>query len=552
MTTRAQYHDQRAADLENFVDSARAQATQGGDVLDSAGMKQTSKELLSSGSLPEGVQEVLSTLQEKGDEARVLDSIMLGADVYFREHGVMPTGDLIQAAMQQAVVAGRGIDKSGRVLDGVGSTAHHDQLSAQPNRIVVAITSAIAEAVPFATYLPVDIGSNEARLGIVTHQAGKAFGAYGVGGLLDGVNVGKPYISAERRVTLTLDNDFDAATGKITGIIGGNEDTPLLRGRTRIYVNGFPCAYESTQTASSVAAPTISGSVVVGSTTHTISGTVTVATGAVSLAISPAFASNAVVVEAEGYIDFEVAPELTPKIMTQVQTYSLYATPWRVTADQTVDSRTQYTNELGLDLMSENLVAVRNQYGNERHYNALSKLKAIAVNNAKTYDFDWSGQKADKTHARVWQDAMNVIGVADQQMCEDTMDHGISHIYVTKKIASQLKALPREIFEPSGVNVRPGIYRVGRLFGLYEVYYTPRGLTEGANTAQMLCIGRSSQVARCPIVMGDAVAPMYIPLSTGEDMKNKQGFYARNFSDINPHQPSAMAAALINVTNMAQ
>lgn len=549
MTTRAQYLDQKAADLENFVDSARALATNGSDVLDSAGMKSASSEILNSKNIPDSVQEVLALLKDEKDHAKVLDSISLGTDAYYREHGVMPTGDLIQAAMQQAIAAGRGIDKDGRVLDGIGSTSHHDQLSSQPNRIVVAITSAIAEAVPFVTYLPVDIGSNEARLGIVAHQAGKAFGSYAVGDLLDGVNVGKPYVSSERRVQLTLAGDRLTGTGKITGVIGGSEDTQLLRGRTKIYVNGFPCAYESHNTAASTASPTISGTARIAATDYAVTGTVTVATGAVSLTFSPALPAGTVV-EAEGYIDFEANPDLTPKILTQVQTYSLFATPWRVLADQTVDSRTQYANELGLDLMSENLMAVRNQFGNERHYGALEKLKALATANAKTYDFDWSGQKAEKTRARIWQDAMAIIGMADQQMCEDTMDHGITHIYVTKKIAAQIQSLPREIFESSGLTVRPGIFRLGRLFGRYEVYYTPRGLTEGSGTAQMLCIGRSTQVARCPIVMGDAVAPMYIPLATGEDMKSKQGFYARNFSEVNPHYPSAMAAALINVTNL--
>lgn len=549
MTTRAQYHDPKAAELESFLDSAYASACEGNEsALDSAALKDASGNILKSGDLPDAVQAVIAKMPED-QQAKVLDAVIIGADVFRQQHGALPTGDILQAAMQQGMSASFRLDAHGRTLDSVGSTDHHDQISAQPNRIVVAITSAIAEAIPFATYLPTDIGSNEARLGIVTHQAGSLFGGYAVGELLDGVNVGKPYVSAERRVKLTVAGDSLSATGKVTGIIGGSEDTPLLRGRTIVLVNGFPCAYESPNTASSAANSPISGSVRLAGTDRTIGGTVTVATGAVALTFSPALPAGTVV-EVEGFIDYEAKPELTPRVITQVSTFSLYATPWRVTADQTVDSKTQYSNELSLDLQSENLIAIRNQFGMERHYASLEKLKALAVNSARTYDFDWAGQKSDKTRALIWQDSIGVVGLADQVMAEDTMDHGITHIYVGKTLAAQFQTMSRDVFEPSGITARPGIYRLGRWHGRYEVYYSPRVVADGSGSAQMLCIGRSNQVARCPVVLGDAVAPTYLPLAMNTDMKYRNAFYARNFTSVNPHQPSAMGAALINVTNL--
>lgn len=559
MNTRAQYYDPQAAELESFVDSIHAEARDGKDVaLDSAAAKDYTRDALkqSGMKLPRAVEEVISLMPEE-DAARVLDSVLFGAEIYRQQHGVMPTGDVIQAALQQGRSAAYELDPQGRVksnrpraaLDSVGSTDHHDQISAQPNRIVVAITSAIAEAIPFATYLPTDIGSNEARLGIVSHLAGSSFGSYAQNELMDGVNIGKDYVSAERRITLTLNSDRDAATGQITTTAGGATGVPLLRGRSIVFINGYPCAYEPHSTTGSVANSPISGNITLAGTDYAITGTVTVATGAFSLAFSPAL-PDGTVVEVEGFIDYEANPSLTPKIMTQVSTYSLFATPSRVIADQTVDSKTQYANELSLDLQSESLMAIRNQFGMERHYKSLAKLMALAQNNTETYDFDWGTQGVDKTRARIWQDAMAVIGVVDQQMAEDTLDHGISHLYVTKNVAAQLQSLPRDLFEPSGVTVRPGIFRVGRLFGRYEVYYTPRVLTETANSSQILAIGRSNQVARCPVVLGDAVAPTYLPLAMDTSMKYQNGFYARNFTCVNPHQPSAKGAALINVTNL--
>lgn len=561
MSTRATYTDHGVAKLEQFFDSVFSEAKGGAEtnVLDSASVKGSTQSVLTAAKggdvqIPAALERVLAITPEK-DQARVLDSVVYGMEIYRKEHGVLPTADVLDAALQQGMVAGyeidgkgRLVDASGRALDSVGSTGHHDQISAQPNRIVVAITSAIAEAIPFGTYLPTDIGSNEARLGIVQHQAGSAFGGYALSELMDGVNIGKEYLSAERRITLTLAGDELSATGQFLSNGASGTGLPVLRGRTIVFVNGYPCAYENPNTAATAANSPISGSINLAGTDYTVGGSVTVATGAVALNFSPALPENTRV-EAEGFIDYEANTALTPSVVTQVSTFSLYATPWRATADQTVDSKTQYANELGLDLQSESLMAIRNQFSMERHYAALNKLMALALNRSTSFDFKWTTQGVEKTRAEIWMDFYAHLCIVDQTMAEDTMDHGISHIYVGKN-GLQLANAPSFVFEPSGLQARPGIYRLGRLFGRWEVYYTPKKLTETSTATQMLCIGRSQQVARCPVVLGDAVAPTYLPLAMDKSMKYQNGFYARNFTSVNPHVPSAKGAALINVTNL--
>ncbi|MEJ7808177.1 MAG: hypothetical protein WKG03_19920, partial [Telluria sp.] len=123
---------------------------------------------------------------------------------------------------------------------------------------------------------------------------------------------------------------------------------------------------------------------------------------------------------------------------------------------------------------------------------------------------------------------------------------------VTRNVAAQFQSMPPELFQPSGITARPGIYRVGRLFGLYDVYYTPKVLAEtgGGATAEILCVGRSSQTARCPIIFGDASAPVFEPLGTGTDMLSGYGFNARSFTTVNPHAASAKGCALITVSNL--
>lgn len=548
MTQRAIYSNSGADETEKFFDSLYSEAANGDSesALDSVRTADAAKQvILSTDELPPRLKAVLDSVDDEYRE-KVLCSVMNGMSIYKREHGCLPTADLIENALHQGLAATKNLRELG-VFDSTGTTSHHDVLSSVPGRTITAITSAIAEGIPFATYLPADIISNEARLAIVSHLAATATGDYALSDMMDGIESGDTFLTSERRVTCTLDAERDAASGKINTRTGVTADVQVLRGRTLVFVNGFLSAQETTN--SSASANPISGVATIAGTDYTISGTITIATGAIALAFSPALPVGTVV-EAEGFIDFEVAPTLAPKILTQVQNFSLYAVPWRCTADQTIDSRTQSQNELGMDLQSESVMAIRNQYANERHYAGLIKLKALAQNNAETFDFDYSNQALQKTRAQIWQDFTAILGIVDQQMAEDTMDHGVTHMYVPKNVAAQMMALPSELFTPSGVTARPGIYRIGRLFGRFEVYYTPKHLTETSDSAQILCIGRSPQVARCPLVLGDAVPATYIPLAVDATMKYGNGFYARGFTQVNPHTPSAKGAALITVTNL--
>jgi len=548
MSTRANYTTLGAAKTEKVFD-ALYEETKGGVALDSAEGSATQHFLdTATESMPPYLQKLLD--KTDGQHGQIaLDSVVQGMRLYKNRHGVLPTADVIEAALDQAVAYATPLSEL--KLDGVGSTSHHDPISAQPERIQIGILTAIAEAFPVATYLPTDIGSNEALLGIVSHQAGSAVGGYDVGSLLDGVNIGDTFLSSERRANLALDLERDAATGNLSLTTGGAANVKLLRGRTQVYVNGFPVAEENPRVAASTVNSPISGVVVLAGTTHTISGTVNLTTGQVDLAFAPALPAGTIVT-AEGYIDFELDPSVTPSIKTQVQTFSHYAVAWRGLLSQTIDSKTQYNNELGIDLQSESLICARNQVTVERHRSLLRKAIALAAQNTQTFDFDYATQMAQKSRAQIWSDLPAVLGITDQQMAEDTMDRGITHLYVGKTIKAQWEGLPRDIFEPSGLVAVPGIYRIGRLFGRFEVYYSPWEILEdqAAGTAQILCLGRSNSPARNTFVMGDAVPVTVLPLSFGSDLKYGQAIYTRNFSDINKHRPSASGCALINVTNL--
>jgi hypothetical protein len=559
MTKRIQqdYFKRTTAEVGHFVDSLKegASAKSGGATFDSAAANQfmTGAVNRNTVNIPATLQAVLDECNDQ-ERGQITQAILDGIRVYEEQHGAAVPADVAELAFHKAyATTDAARRKYGSVLDSADSE-HHDQGSLQTNRAVISILTTFAEAIPFANYLPVDIGSNEARLAIVSHNAGSAFGAYRQNDLLDGTHSGGSYVSSSRAHTVTA-NDSGALTGKLT-VAQADSDTcaqdapgvKLLRGRSVVFVNGVLAAKEPVD-SSGVGNSPVNGSITLAGTTYVIGGAIDTDTGVFALSTTPALPGT-IPVTVEGFIDFERDAGVTPSIITAVTMYSLYANPWRVITRQSIDARTQMGNELNLDPYSESIIAIQNQFANERHFNVLAKARRLAANNQASYDFAWAERSKLMNRARIWQDFSATLGAASQQMAVDTLNHGITHLYVGKDIAAQWMGLSSDLFEPSGLSARPGIFRIGQLFGQYDVYYTPREVFETDTGGQILAVGRATDAARNPIVLGDAVPPTVKPLLAGDDLREGAGFYARNFTTVNPHGPSSLGCALINVINL--
>lgn len=538
---KTQYTQHDANQLQSFVATASQTEGKSGAVFDSTSAAASATDMLKneSGENPRVLTELLGVATD--DEAKVVKAVLDGVSAYNREHGFMPTGDVLLSALHQA----RGL------YDSV-SNGHHDQISVFPNAPIVAIMGAMAEACPFAGYLPADKGSNEARLIIVNHVAGSNWGDYSADAIMDGIAAGGAYIGSSRTKELAAPNDVANYKFTFTAQPAGGAALKLLRGRTIVSVNGLMAITEPNNGSSGAASVPVNGFITLGGTEYALSGVIKPATGEVTVTPAPAF-PNGTVVTAEVFVDYEADPTVTPRMSVQARSYALYANPFRALYQITPEARSQFANEVGVDAGAEAMLAVRGQYATERHYNAIYKAKLIGkYGNSVPFDFGYTEQILQKSLSQIWQTFASVLGAVSQQMAEDTADHGVTHLYVTKTVMAMFQSLPRELFEPSGITARPGIYRVGRLFGLYEVYYTPKGLSEsnGGETAEILCVGRSTQTARCPIIFGDASAPVFEALGLGTDQLSGYAFNARSFTTANPHAMSAKGCALITVSNL--
>ena len=545
-----QYHKQSTIQADSFLSALKDNGQTSTGTFDSAAAESFVNEALSQNTVevPAALQGVLDSVSDK-ESGYVLRAILDGATAYEAAHGQSMPADVLEQALHSAYSTTPEGQKA--ALDSAGNSLQSAQ-SYQANRAIVAILTTTTEAIPFVHYLPADIKSNQAKLAILEHVTGSKSGLYKESSLLDGANSGDRYISSARDHVLTH-GENGALTGKITAI-QATADTcdpqgtaaKLVRGATIIYVNGLKAAQEVG--SKSVNSP-IAGAVTIGNTSYAISGSVNTDNGEITLAVNPALPTS-VEVLAEGFIDYERQEDLTPSIITTVETFDLFANSWRALTRQSIDSRTQMANELGLDSYSEGVIAIQAQFANERHYDVIRKARRVAVCNRETFDFNWVGAGDYKVRADIWRDFSSALGAVSQKMALLTMNHGVTHLYVGEKIAAQMQGLPADIWQPSGISARPGIYRAGRLFGKYDVYYTPRGVHEDAEGAEILCIGQASDVTRNAFILGDAVAPTVIPLATNSDLKTGAGYYARNFTAVNPHKHSAQGAALITVTNL--
>jgi hypothetical protein len=540
--TTPKYTLQDANSLQKFVAEAAQNEGKSGAMFDSAAASTTAFDSIKNESgTPAIVTELLGNVSGDEAEQAVVRAIFDGAQSYNREHGVMPSGDVILSAVHQAI----------GIFDSVNN-GHHNANSVFPNAPIVAIMGAMAEATPFAGYLPADKGSNEARLIIVNHTAGSTWGAYKTDEIMDGIAAGGDYIGSSRTKELAAANDGANYKFNFTATPEGGAALNLLRGRTLVYVNGLPAIAETANGSSNGANVPIGGFVTLGGVEIGLSGVVKPGSGEV--VVTPAAALPAgTVVSVEVFVDYEKDPSVTPRMAVQARSYSLFANPFRAVYQITPEARSQFANEVGVDAGAEAMLAVRGQYALERHYNAIKKAKMIGkFGNHMPFDFGYAEQILQKTIPQIWQNFQSILGAISQRMAEDTADHGVTHLYVTKTVLAMFQTLPRELWEPSGVTARPGIFRAGRLFGMYEVYYTPKGLNEsaGGETAEILCVGRSTQTARCPIIFGDASAPVFEPLGLGTDQLSGYAFNARSFTTANPHLMSAKGCALITVSNL--
>lgn len=537
-----------------------------GTAMDSIRKQQsTNNELV----VPLSLQRIFDTMgADESTQNLIIGTAMDGCRSYQERHGrpvppevllyAFQLGENIEQAVKdpRKLFGNSGAFSKGVAMDSIFTNEAHAQLSMQPNRAVVSIVGAISEAIPIAGYLPTDIGSNEARLIIVNAKAGSDYGAYHVGDSMMGVDMGDNYLIPERilrvssnggtGINFAVHRDLDANDNELPDT--GSPAVKIYGGRTIIYVDGQPCASDETTNTPSIINQ-LHGSIDIGGTTYGVTGTVNSNLGTGTVNFTPALPANTLV-HVEAVINYEAGQEdLMPLMDIKAEGFKLFATPDRASVVMGIDSATQFANEVGIDPIATATMNLRAQKQTERHRKVIEYARRLSQNFVTPFDMDWTGQGLQKTIAVVIQDLSTAFGLANQDMITRTNGVPLTTAYVGKAMLAILNALPPEFFQKSSAPEHANIRYAGLLFSKYYIYYDPKA-AETATTSDILCVGTHAETARNPILMGDAVPSMMIPVATGVDLKQRQAWYSRCFTKVTPYRQSQLAFATIRVTGM--
>lgn len=505
-----------------------------------------------------GLGDQLHTFSKEAGNATVHQAVLDGINDYKKLHGVEPEAAVVAVALDHAQIM---LDEAVAGANSLNSNSR----ALVPQNVQVAIRAMIGGAVPFAHYASADKNTGEASVILVSHNAGKNIGGYGVNASLDGVGGGEVYIHTDRSHRLSSE-DNTTFTGKITPVMTGIEECdqsatahPLYPARTQILVNGLRIATTQKGTNSETAA----GAVRLGDKDYGFTAKVDITTGEVTVTFDEAVPENTAVT-ARGFLNLESQePKYdAPSVIIDAQKYSMFAKSYRSHVVVTPEAKVQFETEIGIDPAFEGTMAIRQQFAQETLYSCLNSLSVIGqYQNPNVFNFDWQSQGVEKTQSQIAVELVGQISKISQTMANQNGSHGVSHIYVGETMRAVFLSMPREYFEPSGLEARPGSYRLGRLAGLYEVYYTPKGIIknkakdiDGKLIAdRMLLIGASSaNPAFNPVILGEVSAPKFTPIAATEDSPN-QGYWVtgKAFKEQNPINMYASSVAVVDVLNTA-
>ncbi len=503
--------------------------------------------------MPEKLRELCQTVPDfqvggrnySGEQA-TMDAVSRGIDEYKRKHGHEVRGDVLESAVRTTlnVMTQDNREKAGlpAVYDDALTSASGAPM--QANRAQIAIFTSIANAVPFAGYIPMSEGL-QGKLIIVRHEAGTATGDYAVGDSLDGANSGDPFMSYNRRIKL------ESGVGLFKVAKADTAGAAIFAGGVDVFVNGVPAGSSVLNTRNDAASAPLFGEIKIGTAVHKLTGEVKAKTGEIKAEFEPALPSGSIV-EASAILNFESFDDKRPEVIVSATSYDFRATFMSGNHFVTQEAKTQFRAEVNMDATSEALASLRNQSSNERYREALRAMYAVGKGYITNFSFDAINRQAQRSRADVWSDVIFPIAAADADMVTRTQGFGISCLYVGTKGKAELTSLPSHLFEQSGLKSTNGIYRLGRLYGKWDVYYDAgKIVNETTDSIEILAIGTSDDVARNPVIFGDVASPMIMPLATNKSQKEGYGYYQALATKVNPHQDSARGAALIQLTNFA-
>lgn len=552
------------AELGNFF-REMSEEEQNSAVFDSASnvVRESLPPVLKSlmGNLPDQVQK--TGHQAVATQKIILDCVLNRRKMYEQEYGHSVPDAVYDGVLRQALpLVDQNYAKQLGFYDETKKLGLFDEVSnvsggaMSVNQVATAIMLSFGEQIPFGGVAAVGNNGNglEGRIIQVTHSAQSDVGGYKRDDNLDGLNAGKPYLQSKRFADAVLNKDKPEYTAKITLKEGDQTGCAIRSDTATVYINGL--------IAVAVNPSNKNGSTFVGSghfkfpdkdTVYIVSMNCTDSSkGEITISIDkPLPEGTQVRVSADVDYEHSSLKGSRPSVKAQADFTSFrihYASGYYKVSSE---AKQQWQSDVHLDPATQATIALRNQYYIERYLRAIDCMYEIAQSYQTDFKLDFINRLSQRSISSVVQDLFFGLSQVDTSIVMRSQFSSLGVIYVGQSAIQYFDAMDPSIFTKSGLRKRPGIFRIGKWCGLYDVYYTPSPKLNRPtrNSFQMLCIGRSDQVAGNPYITGDAMAPLITPFSINNDGENGSFFFGALNDTVNPFPNIASAAALINVTD---
>jgi len=305
------------------------------------------------------------------------------------------------------------------------------------------------------------------------------------------------------------------------------DDAPLGQavvtqpGQTAIYIDGAMVASDMTGS--------LTGEIIIGGTTHTLSGTVNNSTGVVVLNSSPVLPSGK-----QPYckycLDYEKAPEQIAQITQKLEKFIITPEWMALQSDMTIQAILGFKREHGKDLNAINIAAMRNTQAAELDRLRLNDMRFCARHH-DTFDMSVPGSDSNNQHLsnRAHYETMfEVLTRMDRNIMQATHVAGMKGMVCGSIAAEILPFLPN--WKPARHQAQRSAQPVylGRL-GPWDCFEDPN-----ADQGEILCAGKGRNYGQSGYLSGVAIPPMSIKHSMTPNLKQTDTQISLNYDTVHP------------------
>lgn len=570
--------------VKNYLEAKSAKAgVSHGAMLDSLTDAQTLQ-------VPQALQKVLAmqsksfqldslglTVEQQGELlAKQRNSVLTGLVTGIERYKQLNGGDMPDNGILASAVTA-----CGAMLDDLQITSNaHSHIATVPALSLVTIAMRIANALPIVAQLPNPNFSNSLPLINVRYVAKNDRAYMKAGDFVDGEKAPMQFVNP----TFEFEFEGSGLTRTLTPTISykGNskkpDDTattlPIIAGALKVLVNGIPVADDRTATNKATGTNPVVAIDGHGVDTGTISGSVDMATNAISVTFErlPSGAEVTALV----YADYEResadgSPVIRePRLDISTEPAVLHAHPTRASYTATVEALSQIQAELGVDVRSAFVAIVTGKSMLETNMRLLGMAKRRAVGNGLVFMSDLA-RGSDMTAAfnNTRDQAIELLPTIDLaiQGMNAKSNHAANgyDIFVSGKIAILMNSLPddtRYVPTNNAIGATNQIVKIGTLRGNINVYCVPEtahfklfntGTKEVGgkhlNFGEMMIVARNAEPAKAMFV-GFTAMPVVTREYTAEAFKSGVTFVQRDCAEMNPIRQYGNQSAVIQVLNV--